>query len=93
MLREVASLEVTSIRHRKGIEKTTWRTYHFFIDVESRIDTELLTSNQRHPFQVDLLFIIDEISTNFQRGISMFNWWRINEDVLVGKFLSRVFTD
>ena len=74
VLCEVASLEVTSIQHQKGIEKTTWRTYHFFIDVESRIDTALLTSNQRHPFQVDLFFIIDVISTNFQRGILMFNW-------------------
>ena len=84
MLRQATSLEVTSIRHRNDIEKSTWRTHRYFIDFESRIDAELSTSNRCHLFHVHLPFIINEISTNFRCGISMSNRWRIDENVPTG---------
>ena len=68
---ETASTEVTSIQRRKDIEKFTWRIHQYFVDFESRIHFEISTSNQCHNFHVDLLFKIDEILTNFPRGILM----------------------
>ena len=47
MIRQAASLEVTSIRHRNDIEKFTLRTQRYFIDFESR--SEVSTYN----FDVD----------------------------------------
>ena len=73
MLRQTTSLEVTSIWYRNNIQNSTWRTHRYFIDLES------------HLFHVDSPFIIDEISTNFRRGISMYNWRWINEDVPIGR--------
>ena len=80
----VASTEVTSIWRRRDIEKSTWRTHRYFIDFESGIHVEFSTLNRCHNFHVDLPFKIDEISTNFPRGISTWNRWRIDEDVSIG---------
>ena len=46
------------------------------IDFDDQIDVKLSTLNRIHLFHMDLPFIIDEISTNFVRGISMSNRWR-----------------
>ena len=73
MLRQVASLEVTSVRNQNPIKKIMWTTHEYFIDFESRIDAELFTSNRCHSFHVDSSFVIDEISKNFQRENSMSN--------------------
>ena len=85
-----ASTEVTSIQRQNDIEKSTWRTHWYFVDFKSRIHVEISTSNRCHNFQVDSLFKIDLISTNFPRGIWTSNRWRIDEDVSIGlyKFLS-----
>ena len=88
MLLQTTSLEVTLIRHRNGIEKSMWRTHQYFIDFESRIDVELYMSNRCHLFHVDSPLITDEILTNFRRGISISNLWRIDEDVSIGFTLS-----
>ena len=76
--------EVTSIRRRYDIEKSTWRTHRYFVDFESRIHVEIPTSNRCHSFHMDLSFKIDEISTKFPRGISTSNRWKIDEDVSIG---------
>ena len=81
---ETTSTEVTSIRRLNDIEKTTWRTHQYFVDFESRIHVEISTSNRCHNFHVDSPFKIDEISTNFPRGISTSNRWWIDEDVSIG---------
>ena len=81
---ETASTEVTSIGRRNDIEKSTWRTHRYFVDFESRIHVEISTSNRCHNFHVDWLFKINVISTNFPRGISTSNRWRIDEDVSNG---------
>ena len=81
---ETASTAVTSIRSRSDIEKSTWRTHQYFVDFESRFHVEISTSNRCHNFHVDSPFKIDEISTNFPRGISTSNRWRIDEDVCIG---------
>ena len=49
-----------------------------------RIHVEISTSNRCHIFHVDSPFEIDEISTNFPRGILTSNRWRIDEDVSIG---------
>ena len=66
------------------MEKSTWRTHRYFVDFESRIQIEISMSNRCHTFHVDSAFKIDVISTNFPRGISTSNRWRINEDVSIG---------
>ena len=81
---ETVSTEVTSIRRQNDIEKSTWRTHWYFVDFESRIHVGMSTSNRCHNFHVDSPFKIDVISTNFPRGISMSNRWRIDEDVSIG---------
>ena len=81
---ETASTEVTSIRRRNNVKKSTWRTHRYFVDFESRIHVEISTSNRCHNFHVDSPFKIDVISTNFPRGISTSNRWRIDKDVLTG---------
>ena len=83
---KTVSTEVTSIWRRNDIEKSTWRTHRYFVDFESRIHVEISTSNQCHNFHVDSPFKIIVISTNFPRGISTSNRWRINEDVCIGVF-------
>ena len=86
------STEVTSIRRRNNIEKSTWKTHQYFVDFESRIHVEVSTSNRCHNFLVDSPFKIDVISTSFPRGISTSNRWRINEDVSLGsKFFKTTF--
>ena len=72
---ETASTAVTSIRRRNDTEKSTWRTH-----------VEIAALNRWHNFNVDSLFKIDEIWTNFPRGISTSNGdrWRIDEDVSIG---------
>ena len=67
---ETASTEVTSIRRRNNVEKSTWKTHRYFVDFESRIHVEISTSNRCHNFHVDSPFKIDVVSTNFPRGIS-----------------------
>ena len=84
---ETASKAATSIRRRNDTEKSTWRTHRYFVDFESRTHVEISTSNRCHNFHVDSSFKIDEISTNFLRGISTSNRWRINEDVPTGLYL------
>ena len=78
---ETASTAVASIRRRNDIEKSTWRTHRYFVDFESRIHVEIPMSNRCHNFHVDSPFKIDKISTNFPRGISTSNRWRIDEGV------------
>ena len=81
---ETASTEVKSIWRQNDIAKSTWRTHRYFVDFESRIHVEIPTSNRCHNFHVDSSFKIDVISTNFPRGISISNWWRIDDDVSIG---------
>ena len=81
---ETASTAVTSIRRRNDIENCTWKTHRYFVDFESRIHVDISTSNRFHNFHVDSSFKIDEISTNFPRGILMSTRWRIDEDVSIG---------
>ena len=70
---ETASKEVTAIRRRNDIGKSTWKTHPYFVDFESRIHVEISTSSLCHNFHVDSLFKIDVVSTNFPRGISTTN--------------------
>ena len=81
---ETASTEVTSNRHRNDIEKSRWKTYRYFVDFESWIHVEMSTSNRCHNVHLDSPFKIDVISTNFPRGISALNRWRIDENVSIG---------
>ena len=83
---ETVSTEVTLIRRRNDIEKSTWRTHRYFVDFESRIHVEISTLNRCHNFHMDSPFKIDVISTKFPRGISTSNRWRIDEDVSIGHF-------
>ena len=73
---ETARTEVTSIRRRNYIEKSTWRTHQYFVAFDSRIHDESSTSNRCRNFHVDLPFKTDENSTNFPRGISTSKQWR-----------------
>ena len=84
---ETASKTVSSIRYRNEIEKFTWRTHRYFVDFESRINVEISTSNRCHNFHLNSPLKIDEISTNFPRGISTLNRWQIDKDVSIGKAL------
>ena len=84
---ETASTEVTSIRRRNNVEKSTWKTHRYFVDFESRIHVEISTSNRCQNFDVDSPFKIDVILTNFPRGISTSNGWRIDDDVSIGLIL------
>ena len=83
---ETASTEVTSIRRRNDIEKSTCRTHQYFGNFESWIHVEISTSNRYHNFHVDSPFKINVISTNFPRGMSTSNRWRIDKDVSIGSF-------
>ena len=89
---ETTSTEFTSIWHRNDIEKSTWRTYRYFFDFESRIHVEISESNRCHNFHVDSPYKIDVISTFFPRGISTSNRWRIDEDVPIGIIASLLLT-
>ena len=82
---ETAGTEVMSIRRRNDIEKSTWKTHRYFVDFESRIHVKISTSNRCHNFHVDSPFKIDDILTNFSRGISTSNRWRIDEDGSIRK--------
>ena len=88
---ETASTEVTSIRCRNDIEKSTWRTHRYFIDFESGIHVEISTSNRCHNVLVDSPFKINVISTNFPLEISTSNRWRIDKDVSIGFSLDPSF--
>ena len=55
--------------------------------LESRINIEVSTWNSCQSFDVDSPFIIDKISSNFRREISMSNPWRIAKDVSIGNLL------
>ena len=81
---ETASTEVTSMQRRSDIEKFTWRTYQYFVDFESRINVETSTSNRCHNSHVDSILKVDVVSTNFSRGNSTPNRWRIDEDESIG---------
>ena len=82
---ETAGTEVMSIRRRNDIEKSTWKTHRYFVDFESPIHVKISTSNRCHNFHVDSPFKIDDILTNFSRGISTSNRWRIDEDGSIRK--------
>ena len=82
--KETASKAVTSIRHQNDIEKSTWKTHRYVVNFESQIHVEIPTSNRHHNFHVDSPIKIDEISTNFPRGISTSNPWQSHEDVSIG---------
>ena len=84
MIEWTGSTVVTSIQRQNNIEKSTQRTHRYFVDFESRIHVEISTSNRYHNFHVDSPFKINEISTNFPRGISTSNRWRIDEAVSIG---------
>ena len=71
MLGQAASVEVTSISYQNGIEKTICRTHRYFIDFENQIDFELSGLNRCYTLHLDLPFIIDEVSMDFRREISM----------------------
>ena len=77
---ETVSTEVTSIRRRSNVEKSTWNTHQYFVDFESQIHVEISTSNRCYNFHVDSPFKIDVISTS--------NRWRIDEDVSIGSFFA-----
>ena len=81
---ETAHTEVTSIWRRNDIEKSTWRTHRYFVNFKGRrIHVKISTSNRRHKFYVDSPIKINEISTNFPRGMLTMNRWRIDEDVSI----------
>ena len=82
--KETASKAVRLFGHRNDIEKSTWKTHRYFVDFESRIDFEKSTSNLCHNFHLDSPFKIDEITTNFPRGISTLNRWQTDKDVSIG---------
>ena len=90
---ETASTEVTSIRRRNNVEKSTWKTHRYFVDFESRNHVEISTSNRCHNFQVDSPFKIDVVLTNFPPGISTLNRWRIDGDLSIGLHFSTSATD
>ena len=50
---ETAITGVTSIRRRKDIEESTWKTHRYFVDFESRIHVEISPSNRCHNFHVE----------------------------------------
>ena len=62
LLHQAASLEVPPTGQRSNIGKSMWKTHHFFIDFESRIDVQLFMSNRCHSLQGDWAFIIDGCS-------------------------------
>ena len=76
---ETASTEVS----RFDVETTSKSPRGKLIDILSILKVES-TSNRCHNFHVDSPFKIDVISTNFPRGISTSNRWRIDEDVSIG---------
>ena len=80
---ETENTEATSNRRRNDIEKSTWKTHQYFVDFENQVHVEIPTSNRYHNFHMVSPFKIDEISTNFPRGISTSNRWRIDEDVSI----------
>ena len=80
---ETASTVVTSIQRRNDIGKSTWKTQRYLADFESWTHLEISASNRCHNFHVDSYFKIYEISTNFPRGISTSNRWRIDKDVFI----------
>ena len=81
---ETASTKVTSVWRLKDIEKLTWKTHRYSVDFESQIHLKISTLNGCPTFHVDLPFKIDAISTNFPRGISTPNCWKIDKDVSIG---------
>ena len=92
---ETENTEATSNWRRNDIEKSTWKTHQYFVDFENQVHLEIPTSNWYHNFHVVSPFKIDEISTNFPRGISTSNRWQIDEDVSIGLdiFSSRPFSN
>ena len=69
---------------RFDVETTQKNPRGELIDISSILKVES-TSNRCHNFHVDSPFKIDVISTNFPRGISTSNRWRIDEDVSIGQ--------
>ena len=64
---ETTSKEVTSIRRRNNVEKSTWGTHRYFVDFESQIYVEISTSNRCQKFPLGFTFQnrcnFDELST------------------------------
>ena len=48
-----------SIRHRKDIEKPTWKTHQYFVEFENRINFEISTLNRCYNFHKSM----NELST------------------------------
>ena len=84
MMNGNSNTAVSSVWCRHDIEKSTCRTNRYFVDFKSQNHVEIITLNRCHNFHVQLLFKIDEISTNFPCRISTSNRWRIDEDVSIG---------
>ena len=59
-------VDSSSIRRRNS----TWKVRGYYIDFESRINVEIMTSIRRGYFDVDSTFKIDEISMSSPRGES-----------------------
>ena len=78
-MHKAANLEVTLIGHQNEIEKT----HRYFINFQSQIYVELFIPNHCLPFQVDSIFIIDEVLTDFRHEILMFNRCLMDEDVFI----------
>ena len=79
MLHKAANLEVRLIGYRNEIGKT----HRCFIDFQCQIYVELFFLNHCLPFQVDSVFIIDEVLTDFRREISMLNRCLMDDDVSI----------
>ena len=62
---ETAGTEVTLIRCRNNMEKSTRRTHRYFVNFESQIHVAIFRSNRYHNFHVDSPFKIDVITTNY----------------------------
>ena len=59
---ETKSTDVTPIRRRNNVEKSTWKTHRYFVDFESRIHVKISTSNLCDNFHVDSPFKIDDLN-------------------------------
>ena len=76
---------IQRVKQLRRFEKPRAEIIHVLLILNPRrIHVEISTSNRCHIFHVDSPFEIDEISTNFPRGILTSNRWRIDEDVSIG---------
>ena len=90
---ETASTEVTSIRRRNNIEKSTRKLIDILPLLKVESTSKFLGRIAVRIAVVDSPFKIDEILTNFPRGISTSNQWRIDEDVPIREGLLKQLSD